>query len=82
MTASSVSAPGSAVLASDALVVFGFTGDLANKKIIPALYAMAKKKPVDAVLDQARRHLGALGPPDQWGKCWCRSSSRSPARQP
>jgi glucose-6-phosphate 1-dehydrogenase len=28
---------------SDALVVFGFTGDLANKKIIPALYAMAKK---------------------------------------
>jgi glucose-6-phosphate 1-dehydrogenase len=28
---------------SDALVVFGFSGDLANKKIIPALYAMAKK---------------------------------------
>ena len=28
---------------SDALVVFGFTGDLANKKIFPALYAMAKK---------------------------------------
>jgi glucose-6-phosphate 1-dehydrogenase len=28
---------------SDALVVFGFTGDLANKKIFPALYAMVKK---------------------------------------
>jgi len=28
---------------SDALVVFGFSGDLANKKILPALYAMAKK---------------------------------------
>ena len=29
--------------ACDALVVFGFTGDLANKKIFPALYAMVKK---------------------------------------
>ena len=28
---------------SDALVVFGFTGDLANKKIFPALYAMARR---------------------------------------
>jgi glucose-6-phosphate 1-dehydrogenase len=28
---------------SDALVLFGFTGDLATKKIFPALYAMAKK---------------------------------------
>ena len=28
---------------SDALVVFGFTGDLAAKKIFPALYAMLKK---------------------------------------
>ena len=28
---------------SDALVLFGFTGDLANKKIFPALYAMAKR---------------------------------------
>ncbi|HEX4232804.1 MAG TPA: glucose-6-phosphate dehydrogenase [Caldimonas sp.] len=28
---------------SDALVVFGFTGDLANKKIFPALYAMTKR---------------------------------------
>ena len=31
------------LLHSDALVVFGFTGDLANKKIFPALYAMVKK---------------------------------------
>ncbi len=28
---------------SDALVVFGFSGDLAKKKIFPALYAMVKK---------------------------------------
>ena len=28
---------------ADALVVFGVTGDLAHKKIFPALYAMAKK---------------------------------------
>jgi glucose-6-phosphate 1-dehydrogenase len=29
---------------SDALVVFGFSGDLAAKQIIPALYAMSRKK--------------------------------------
>ena len=29
--------------ASDALVLFGVTGDLAHKKIFPALYAMAKR---------------------------------------
>jgi glucose-6-phosphate 1-dehydrogenase len=28
---------------SDALVLFGATGDLAYKKIFPALYAMAKR---------------------------------------
>lgn len=28
---------------SDALVLFGITGDLARKKIFPALYAMAKR---------------------------------------
>ena len=28
---------------SDALVLFGFTGDLATKKIFPALYAMARR---------------------------------------
>ncbi|MFL6696451.1 MAG: glucose-6-phosphate dehydrogenase, partial [Vitreoscilla sp.] len=28
---------------SDALVLFGFTGDLATKKIFPALYEMAKR---------------------------------------
>ena len=44
MTAPRVMAPGSAELASDALVVFGFTGYLATKKIFPALYAMGKKK--------------------------------------
>ena len=28
---------------SDALVVYGVTGDLAHKMIFPALYAMAKR---------------------------------------
>ncbi len=32
---------------SDALVVFGFTGDLANKKILPALYGMVKRGGLD-----------------------------------
>jgi len=32
---------------SDALVVFGVTGDLAHKKILPALYAMAKHGSLD-----------------------------------
>jgi glucose-6-phosphate 1-dehydrogenase len=32
---------------SDALVVFGATGDLAYKKIFPALHAMAKRKKLD-----------------------------------
>lgn len=32
-----------APLPSDAMVVFGFTGDLAHKKVIPALYALVKK---------------------------------------
>jgi len=32
---------------SDALVVFGVTGDLAHKKIFPALYAMAKRGTLD-----------------------------------
>lgn len=32
---------------SDALVLFGVTGDLAHKKIFPALYAMAKRGRLD-----------------------------------
>ena len=35
--------PLSAPVESDALVLFGATGDLAHKKIFPALYAMAKR---------------------------------------
>jgi len=34
---------GAAAPRADALVVFGFTGDLANKKIFPALYAMVRR---------------------------------------
>ncbi len=32
---------------SDALVLFGVTGDLVHKKILPALYAMAKRGVLD-----------------------------------
>ena len=32
---------------SDALVLFGVSGDLAHKKIFPALYAMAKRGTLD-----------------------------------
>src|SRR5262245_30840418 len=32
---------------SDALVLFGITGDLAHKKLFPALYAMAKRGHLD-----------------------------------
>ena len=40
---------------SDALVVFGITGDLAYKKILPALYAMARRGRLDVpVLGVAR----------------------------
>src|SRR5579862_3045949 len=34
-------------LPSDALVVFGATGDLARKQIFPALYAMSKRGALD-----------------------------------
>jgi glucose-6-phosphate 1-dehydrogenase len=45
---------------SDALVLFGFTGDLATKKIFPALYAMAKKgRLVPRVVGVAGRPLDA-----------------------
>jgi glucose-6-phosphate 1-dehydrogenase len=63
---------------SDALVVFGFTGDLANKKIFPALYAMVRRGtlnvPVigvassnldtDAVKARVRNSVAAAGPVD------------------
>lgn len=35
------------VARSDALVIFGFTGDLAYKKIIPALYTMVRRGALD-----------------------------------
>jgi glucose-6-phosphate 1-dehydrogenase len=37
-----MAAPHSRTTSADALVIFGVTGDLAHKKIFPALYAMAK----------------------------------------
>lgn len=63
---------------SGALVVFGFTGDLASKKIIPSFYAMVKKgtlsvsvigvvsKPLsdDRIRERVRASLGAHGPID------------------
>ena len=41
---------------SDALVFFGATGDLAYKKIFPALYAMARR----GKLDVSGRRRGAI----------------------
>ena len=63
---------------ADALVVFGFTGDLANKKIFPALYAMVRrgtlnvpvigvassKLDTDAVKARVRSSVAAAGPVD------------------
>ncbi|MGB7754444.1 MAG: glucose-6-phosphate dehydrogenase [Salinisphaera sp.] len=43
MTAATLSQADDDVAHSDALVVFGFSGDLASKKIFPALYAMVRK---------------------------------------
>jgi len=45
---------------ADALVVFGFTGDLANKKILPALYAMVRRGTLSVpVIGVASTSLGA-----------------------
>src|ERR1700730_4164764 len=38
---------GGGTVPSDALVLFGVTGDLAHKMIFPALYAMAKRGVLD-----------------------------------
>ena len=43
MPPAQASAADASIERSDALVVFGFTGDLATKQIFPALYAMAKR---------------------------------------
>ncbi len=43
MSAAAPTGPTAAPAHADALVIFGFSGDLARKKIFPALYAMAKK---------------------------------------
>src|SRR5215831_10978980 len=51
-----------AVASSDALVLFGGTGDLARKKIYPALLAMVQRGHLDApVIVVARTPLGADG---------------------
>ena len=39
---------------SDALVLFGVTGDLAHKMIFPALYAMAKRGSLEGPGDRRR----------------------------
>ena len=47
MTAETLVTPTASPVASDALVVFGITGDLASKQIFPALYAMCKHGTLD-----------------------------------
>ena len=63
---------------SDALVFFGITGDLAYKKIFPALHAMARRGKLDVpvvgvarssltleqLIERARESIAAHGEPD------------------
>ena len=44
---------------SDALVLFGVTGDLAHKMIFPALYAMAKRGVLDVPVVGVASRSGA-----------------------
>lgn len=78
MTAPHVVAPANAQAASDALVVLGFSGDLVNKKIIPALCAMAKKTPSVPVIDIAGDRDDSLsGASDRRrAECWRRWPAR------
>jgi glucose-6-phosphate 1-dehydrogenase len=76
------------VTVSDALVLFGATGDLAKKKIFPAVYAMTRAGrdvvPVvgfassdwddDRLRQHARESIEALGPVDE--KAWTGMSER------
>ncbi len=53
-----MSEPDNGTAQSDALVLFGATGDLAHKKIFPALYAMAKRSALKVpVIGVARSEL-------------------------
>ena len=61
---------------SDALVIFGFTGDLASKKIFPALYAMVKKGDADRA--GHRRRIVEPGAPI---RCTARSRQRRARRR-
>ena len=48
---------------SDALVVFGVTGDLAHKMIFPALYAMVKRGTLKVPV------IGVALPSGVWSVC-------------
>ena len=75
-------------VASDALVIFGATGDLAFKKIFPALQAMVKRgrldvpvvtvgrDPEDASVPMSRCILGAPGGPVDLHRYPIRKGSR------
>ena len=54
---------------SDALVIFGFSGDLASKKIFPALYAMVKKDQLSVPV------IGIAS--TKWNKCEWQAQVRS-----
>jgi glucose-6-phosphate 1-dehydrogenase len=63
-------------LASGALVLFGVTGDLAYKKIFPALYAMVKRNALDVPVigvassrwNLAQLHQRVIESLKEWGK--------------
>lgn len=63
---------------SDALVFFGATGDLANKKIFPALYAMERRGHLRGLATPVYEYQpGTLGPRGaetlSTGNCGCDS---------
>src|SRR3954463_10723591 len=76
-----------------ALVVFGITGDLARKKLLPAVYDLANRGllPTNfALLGFARRATGGLPPPTSarrgsarrdWGDVEFSELARSAARE-
>ena len=55
---------------SDALVFFGATGDLAYKKIFPALQAMVKRGHLDVPVIGVARSGWSLSSDPSYGSVW------------
>ena len=59
--------------ASDALVLFGVTGDLAYKKIFPALYAMVKQGSLDVPVIGVASYAMGYRPASRQGSGSCKT---------